>query len=445
MPRIELHGPAPLAASAPAPHAPGAVSQETARLAPSSATPAERSTRVVRILSGARFQAQASAPSGAPATFQAQQDSVTHTAHPTGSEAASESSSGPTVPRIELHGPAPLAASAPAPHAPGALSQEAARQAPSSAASVERSTRVVRLLPAAHFATFQAQQDSATHDAFPLASEATGESSSGPTVPRIEVHGPAPLAASAPAPHSPGSVSQEAARPAPSSAAPAERSTRVVRLLSGAHFQAQASAPSGAPATFRAQQDSATHTAPHFGSEASNESSSGPTVPRIEVHGPAPLAVSEVSRPAPSSAAPAERSTRAVRPPSGTHPLTGQAHATGNSEQVPAPAHSSTGPGSSPLPARSTPSRTRLTFLPAPEASSPSIPMYPSPSGSGLLQQLTHAAPAVERASPSGRDTSNGNVPPAPSAPQAELDRRSLEDALVDILRETARRHGVEV
>jgi hypothetical protein len=96
--------------------------------------------------------------------------------------------------------------------------------------------------------------------------------------------------------------------------------------------------------------------------------------------------------------------------------------------------------------------------------------MYPSPSGSGLLQQLTravtpvweqaqprtHAAPAVERASPStqqakpssgasGRDTFNGNVSPAPSAPQAELDRRSLEDALVDILRETARRHGVEV
>jgi hypothetical protein len=85
--------------------------------------------------------------------------------------------------------------------------------------------------------------------------------------------------------------------------------------------------------------------------------------------------------------------------------------------------------------------------------------MYPSPSGSGLLQQLTravtpvweqaqprtHAAPAVERASPARRDTSNGNVPSAPSAPQAELDRRSLEDALVDILRETARRHGVEV
>jgi hypothetical protein len=71
-------------------------------------------------------------------------------------------------------------------------------------------------------------------------------------------------------------------------------------------------------------------------------------------------------------------------------------------------------------------------------------------------QPRTHAAPAVERASPStqqvkpssgaaGRDTSNGNVPPAPSTPQKDLDRRSLEDALVDILRETARRHGVEV
>ena len=439
--RIELHGPVP-----------GAVSQETSRPTPSSAAPAERSTRVVRLLSGAHFQAQASAPSGATATFRAQQSSVTHTAPPAGSEASDVSSSGPTVPRIELHGAAPLVASEQAPHAPGAVSQQLSKR-----------TRVVRLLSGAHFqaqasapadapATFRAQQSSVTHTAPPPGSEASDASSSGPTVPRIELHGPVP-----------GAISQEASRPAPPSAASAERSRRVVRLFPGAHFQAQASAPSGAPASFRAQQDPVTPPAPPPGSEASEVSSSGPTVPRIELHGPAPLAASE------------------VRPLSGAHPLTGQAHATVPSEQVPAAAHSSTGPGASPQPARSTPSRTRLTFLPAPEAPSPSIPMSPSPSGParsasplpgapGLIQQLTravtpfweqaqprtHAAPAVERASPSshqvkpssgaaGRDTSNGNVPPAPSAPRTDLDRRSLEDALVDILRETARRHGVEV
>ncbi|WP_257456339.1 hypothetical protein [Archangium lipolyticum] len=70
--------------------------------------------------------------------------------------------------------------------------------------------------------------------------------------------------------------------------------------------------------------------------------------------------------------------------------------------------------------------------------------------------QLTHAALTVERASapastvtapPSNavRNTFNVNVHLDPSAPQEGLDRRTLEDALVDILRETARRHGLEV
>ncbi|QRN93820.1 hypothetical protein JRI60_32260 [Archangium violaceum] len=70
--------------------------------------------------------------------------------------------------------------------------------------------------------------------------------------------------------------------------------------------------------------------------------------------------------------------------------------------------------------------------------------------------QLTHTALTVERAStpastvtapPSGavRNTFNVNVHLDPSAPQEGLDRRTLEDALVDILRETARRHGLEV
>ncbi|MFP2913494.1 hypothetical protein ACLESD_52585, partial [Pyxidicoccus sp. 3LFB2] len=73
--------------------------------------------------------------------------------------------------------------------------------------------------------------------------------------------------------------------------------------------------------------------------------------------------------------------------------------------------------------------------------------------------QLTHSALTVERSSAppasSGtpaagteaavRNTFNVNVHVDPEKNQGGLDRRTLEDALVDILRETARRHGLEV
>jgi hypothetical protein len=73
--------------------------------------------------------------------------------------------------------------------------------------------------------------------------------------------------------------------------------------------------------------------------------------------------------------------------------------------------------------------------------------------------QVTHSTLTVERASTppatqgtpaSGtgaavRNTFNVNVHLDPANAQAGLDRRALEDALVDILRETARRHGLEV
>lgn len=66
-------------------------------------------------------------------------------------------------------------------------------------------------------------------------------------------------------------------------------------------------------------------------------------------------------------------------------------------------------------------------------------------------QGATHAALPVERVTTSSaqgaavRNTFNVNVHLDSSEAPAGMDRRSLEDALVDILRETARRHGLEV
>ncbi|MCP3099513.1 hypothetical protein LZ198_11595 [Myxococcus sp. K15C18031901] len=69
-------------------------------------------------------------------------------------------------------------------------------------------------------------------------------------------------------------------------------------------------------------------------------------------------------------------------------------------------------------------------------------------------QRITHASLTVDtsaRASteaPPGaavRNTFNVNVQLDPAATAGGMDRRTLEDALVDILRETARRHGLEV
>ncbi|MFY2563361.1 hypothetical protein ACN469_37550 [Corallococcus terminator] len=73
-------------------------------------------------------------------------------------------------------------------------------------------------------------------------------------------------------------------------------------------------------------------------------------------------------------------------------------------------------------------------------------------------QQVTHAALTVERSSrpattpaeDSGsnaavRNTFNVNVQVGTDTATSGMDRRTLEDTLVDILRETARRHGLEV
>jgi hypothetical protein len=112
----------------------------------------------------------------------------------------------------------------------------------------------------------------------------------------------------------------------------------------------------------------------------------------------------------------------------------------------------------------------RLTFLPAPEPTAPpALVRPPSPVAPGLAEQVTSGmAPVLERAhqltraavpperamgaqgaaTPPGeavRNTFNVNVHLEPSGAAPGVDRRALEEALVEILRDTARRHGLEV
>lgn len=112
----------------------------------------------------------------------------------------------------------------------------------------------------------------------------------------------------------------------------------------------------------------------------------------------------------------------------------------------------------------------RLTFLPAPEVTDPpTLSRPPNPLPARLAEQVTSGvAPVMERAhqltraalpperstraqsaaAPPGeavRNTFNVNVHLDPSGPPSGVDRRTLEEALVDILRDTARRHGLEV
>lgn len=124
--------------------------------------------------------------------------------------------------------------------------------------------------------------------------------------------------------------------------------------------------------------------------------------------------------------------------------------------------------------------RPRLTFTSEPPASAPHaevVAQAPAPQRDAATarlgeqvtrgmtpvweqaHQLTQPALSVARTSPlppppgtpappqgaAVRNTFNVNVHVDPGNAQPGLDRRSLEDALVDILRETARRHGLEV
>jgi hypothetical protein len=59
-----------------------------------------------------------------------------------------------------------------------------------------------------------------------------------------------------------------------------------------------------------------------------------------------------------------------------------------------------------------------------------------------VLAQARTATPASNESS---RNTFNVNVHLEPSHTSSGLDRHELEDALVDILRDAARRHGLEV
>lgn len=243
-------------------------------------------------------------------------------------------------------------------------------------------------------------------------------------------------------------------------------------------FQAQALATHASSTIRNAAAGSSAPAASRTGSQGPAPLSSpaeaaptrGPVFPspsRTDVQGIAPDAPEHASAPVVH-----ERNTRVVRLLPRAQPIPTGAHASGASErsaparqepqraspEVPAPVHSSTGPGSSPQSASDPRPRSRLTFLPGPEAPSPSAPVSSSRPGPLLVQHVTRGmAPVWEQAlqvtptapgpssSTAVRNTFNVNVHLEPSTPQAGQDRRSLEDALVDILRETARRHGLEV
>ncbi|AKQ66591.1 hypothetical protein A176_003503 [Myxococcus hansupus] len=106
----------------------------------------------------------------------------------------------------------------------------------------------------------------------------------------------------------------------------------------------------------------------------------------------------------------------------------------------------------------------RLTFLPATESSAlPRTPRTQDGSvtsalteqvSAGLAPVLTHAheltqapvAPNAGRPPNEGvRNTFNVNVHLEPTSVSTGLDRHALEEALIDLLRDTARRHGLEV
>ncbi|WP_141323093.1 hypothetical protein [Myxococcus sp. AB025B] len=102
--------------------------------------------------------------------------------------------------------------------------------------------------------------------------------------------------------------------------------------------------------------------------------------------------------------------------------------------------------------------KSRLTFAP-PEAPSPAAAPSPQPV-LPLSREVSHAmAPMLEHArqlsvpAPSTepntsapvQNTFNVSVQVGTDNAATGMDRRTLEDALVDILRESARRHGLEV
>jgi|GEM_PF-3738875 len=109
-------------------------------------------------------------------------------------------------------------------------------------------------------------------------------------------------------------------------------------------------------------------------------------------------------------------------------------------------------PSSSPEPERAVPPASLATSQVARQVNQGVTPVLER------AQQLTHASLTIDRSShstttPSAdsganaavRNTFNVNVQVGTDTATSGMDRRTLEDTLVDILRETARRHGLEV
>ncbi|MCP3166496.1 hypothetical protein [Myxococcus qinghaiensis] len=160
------------------------------------------------------------------------------------------------------------------------------------------------------------------------------------------------------------------------------------------------------------------------------------------VHAPTAASTTPTAARAPSEAV---TTTPVVRPiaPSGSRP---KARLTFTPPEPVAPS-------SSPEPERAVPPASLATSQVARQVNQGVTPVLER------AQQLTHASLTIDRSShstttpPSAdsganaavRNTFNVNVQVGTDTATSGMDRRTLEDTLVDILRETARRHGLEV
>lgn len=382
----------------------------------------------------------------------------------------------PSTPR----GPAPLTASASGPLAgtfPEAPAPKQEAEAPTRGSRAPGAARrVVRLIPPAGVqreapATAAPASPLASPGAPPVAPPTMGREA--PSAPQVSVasHVGEPVRASIAslAPEVPGSVKSTVFPPARSTTPLHQEapSAHPPSLAPASHHEAASPAPvppSSLAAAPRHEAASPAPASPPSLAPASRHEAAPPAQPLPLAPTPAPATAPEEGA-APAARAP-EPSRRVVRLLSPATPT----------DSAPVP------PGASPRAAPSGQPRARLTFAseapasPTPTAPAPG-PQAPAPQRDAATlrlgeqvtrgmtpvleqaHQVTHSALTVERASTppatqnapaSGtgaavRNTFNVNVHLDPANAQAGLDRRALEDALVDILRETARRHGLEV
>ncbi len=174
-----------------------------------------------------------------------------------------------------------------------------------------------------------------------------------------------------------------------------------------------------------------------------------PEVPRLEGARPVPPVAEEEQRSAPISSR-ARRPVLVLRPRERVEAPVAREHVTRGSPDLPRLAVADKG----------APSRPELAEAPAPETR-PVLALDPVPVRlaehvvGGLVpvwdeaHRLTHELLTVERPTPPPSagvsNTFNVSVHLEPAGVNPALDRTTLEDALVDVLRDAARRHGLEV